>query len=188
MIAVKRSRLRVLTLVAVATLIALALALAGQFIFPNLAQAGLPPPPGETDCRFTFDGFNTWAVCESKDHCTRTYKLDCGWVLVKKVCPPPGPSLYVEPLPGDDPAMFVPGPGGMLPCGVFDVLMWGHRVAQLDSFPGCAPYGGDLTVYCLNDQGTWTNDYISDVLFTLANNDIAFQSMQHGTCGLFPTQ
>jgi hypothetical protein len=96
----------------------------------------------------------------------------------------PDPSPYVFPL-SEHPAMNQAGPGGAVPCGMFDVGGWGHRVADLKQFPACTP--PDLTVYCLDEDGNWTQDDISGIVASAENNTVAFQSGQHGVCGIFPT-
>jgi hypothetical protein len=95
-----------------------------------------------------------------------------------------GPSPYVFPL-SDHPAMNQPGPNGAVPCGMFDVGGWGHRVADLKQFPACTP--PDLTVYCLDEDGNWTQGDLSGIVASVENNTVAFQSGQHGVCGIFPT-
>jgi hypothetical protein len=97
---------------------------------------------------------------------------------------------FVQPRAGDDPAMFIHNAQGKLPCGVFDVLQWGHRVALLMDYPACTP--PDLTVLCLNENGEWTADNVSEVTVHGATADeppeagtVAFQVTQHGTCGIF---
>jgi hypothetical protein len=104
---------------------------------------------------------------------------------------PIGP--FVQPRAGDDPAMFIRNAQGKLPCGVFDVLQWGHSVALLMDYPACTP--PDLTVLCLNENGEWIADNVSGVTVHAATiteppeaGTVAFQVAQHGTCGIFSTK
>jgi hypothetical protein len=41
-----------------------------------------------------------------------------------------------------------------------------------------------VTVFCLTDQGQWTDDYITDVSVT--TYEIIFETQREGLCGIFP--
>ncbi|NDJ34959.1 MAG: hypothetical protein GYB64_09850 [Chloroflexi bacterium] len=90
---------------------------------------------------------------------------------------------FVKPLPGADPALF-PAYNGVVPCGVFDVNGHGFKIASIVDFPGCAPFAPNLTVACLNSEGTFIPDNISNVVSTV--DEVNFTSGQHGTCAMFP--
>lgn len=132
--------------------------------------------------------YEVWRYSCGPGGCGTTYKIKCPDY---EGGAPIGP--FVQPRAGDDPAMFIRNAQGMLPCGVFDVLKWGHRVALLMDYPACEP--PDLTVLCLNEAGEWTADNVSDVTVHAATADeppeagtVAFQVSQHGTCGIFSTK
>jgi hypothetical protein len=190
---IKKKHLR-LALVAGGVLVVLVIAL----IFVNTSSA---VGPGCT-VKCSGDLLGYW-------HCTQKCPLgwhNCYYVYTwgvgpsgpydkeKVSCPdyeggaPIGP--FVQPRAGDDPAMFIRNAQGKLPCGVFDVLKWGHRVALLMDYPACTP--PNLTVMCLNENGEWTADNVSEVTVHAATateppeaGTVAFQVAQHGTCGIF---
>ena len=104
--------------------------------------------------------------------------------------PPEQPSAvedspFVAPLPADSPEMAVPGPGGVMPCGMGRVG-WGRRVFRLGDFPACQSAFPNLTVYCLDANATWVDVTVSSVAVSPADNTVAFESSQEGLCALFP--
>jgi hypothetical protein len=65
------------------------------------------------------------------------------------------------------------------------VSHWGHNVFALDDLAGCT--GEGYTVYCMDDDGNWTDEFVSEVTYNAENNTVAFQAKQHGLCAVFPT-
>jgi len=79
------------------------------------------------------------------------------------------------------PYLSVPNADGATPCGVFDVNGWGAKYVGMGDFPGCT---APVTVMCLNGDGEWTGDTVSDVVMH-GDWEVDFISSQDGTCGLF---
>lgn len=93
---------------------------------------------------------------------------------------------YVIPLPQDSGEMTVTLPGGIVPCGAGTVETWGHRIFRLSEYPDCEAYSPNLTVYCMDGEGNWTDDSVSDV--AVGADEVSFEAMQTGVCALFPTE
>ena len=79
------------------------------------------------------------------------------------------------------PYLSIPNAAGATPCGVFDVNGWGAKYVGMGDFPGCT---APVTVMCLNGDGEWTADTVSDVVMH-GDWEVDFISSQDGTCGLF---
>jgi hypothetical protein len=110
-------------------------------------------------------------------------------MLIRETCPPPGPSPFVDPLfcdPVERPELTVPNADGQLPCGAGVVDDWGHNVFDLTRLECCADIGEDATVYCLDTEGNWTDEFVSDVTVSLENSTVAFLTERHGMCAIFP--
>ncbi|MGF1507194.1 MAG: hypothetical protein GYB64_07990 [Chloroflexi bacterium] len=91
---------------------------------------------------------------------------------------------YVKPVGPQLAAAFQAAPfNGVPPCGVFDVNGHGFKIASAPDFPAC-PYPA-VTVACMNNAGTWTQENIFNLVVTPA--EVNFTSGQHGTCALFST-
>ena len=99
--------------------------------------------------------------------------------------PPPDPPYTGIWLLGSTEAqamyMAVPDANGATACGVFDVNGWGAKYVGMGDFPGCT---APVTVMCLNGDGEWTADTVSDVVMH-GDWEVDFISSQDGTCGLF---
>jgi hypothetical protein len=61
------------------------------------------------------------------------------------------------------PFLGAQGPNGHSPCGVFSVCSHGSKSIAVQDYPSCAGAGQNLTVYCMNGQGAWTNAAVSNV-------------------------
>ena len=94
---------------------------------------------------------------------------------------------YLTPLPPENGAYSLPNSSGNLPCGLADVPSFGLRIFDLETFPECQPFVSDLTVYCLNGEGQWISDNVSDVVVSLEEHSVSFIVVQLGTCGVFPS-
>ena len=77
----------------------------------------------------------------------------------------------------------IQGPGGQFPCGVFSVCSHGTKIIPVQDHPMCT--GQSLTVYCMDNQGVWTNTNVSNVSVSGDGTAVTFVASQHGTCGLF---
>ena len=89
-------------------------------------------------------------------------------------------------LLGDEvatPYASIPNASGVLPCGVFDVNGWGTKFIGMADFPACTP---PVEVLCLNGEGQWTADNVSNVVIR-GDYEVDFDSSQDGTCAFFPT-
>jgi hypothetical protein len=84
------------------------------------------------------------------------------------------------------PFLGAQGPNGHSPCGVFSVCSHGSKSIAVQDYPSCAGAGQNLTVYCMNGQGAWTNAAVSNVSVAADGSTVTFVVSQHGTCGLFP--
>ena len=78
---------------------------------------------------------------------------------------------------------------GQTPCGMFDVGTHGAKQAFLSDYPACS--GSDFEVACLTEDGNYTTELISDVVFDMdpvdpAKTFVTFTTARHGWCGLFP--
>lgn len=113
---------------------------------------------------------------------TATMAAACG----QPVTPPPEEDPYVDPLPADSPEMNMPGPGGVMPCGVGDAHGWGRRVFIISDYPACKRLFPDVTVYCLDAEGNWRDETVANI--TYSPNEITFDVMQEGLCGIFPEE
>lgn len=80
--------------------------------------------------------------------------------------------------------LTAPGPNGNLPCGLFDTGGHGPKVITLIDYPQCV--GVELTIFCLDGEGQWHSETISDLSVTPIIRELRFYSHQHGTCGIFP--
>jgi len=79
------------------------------------------------------------------------------------------------------PYLSVPTAEGALPCGVFDVNGWGAKYVGMADFPACT---APVTVMCLNSDGAWTAENVSNVVMQ-GDYEVDFTSSQHGLCALF---
>ena len=92
--------------------------------------------------------------------------------------------------PDQAPYLTVPNPDGYYACSVFDAF-WGPGRLDLDIHTGCAPYAPNLTVWCFTNDGRWTQDTVSQVVY-ISNAEypqaptVSYYVEQDGTCGLFP--
>ena len=68
-------------------------------------------------------------------------------------------------------------------CGTFDA-MWGPNSLAYADFPDCAPYTSSLSVVCLNAEGNWIGDTVTDVASYPDGSGMSFSVHQHGLCGL----
>jgi len=94
---------------------------------------------------------------------------------------------FVNPLPVDRAEMAIPGPDGLVPCGLAEVG-WGYRVFNVgEEFPTCADALPNLTVYCLNGEAQWSAENVSDVDVSTLTKTVTFEVRQDGLCALFPT-
>ena len=82
------------------------------------------------------------------------------------------------------PYLTIADEDGILPCGVFDVGGHGEKTLPLSGFPACT--AAEYFVACLNGEGQWVRDFISDVRIRRNDNAIQFESAQEGICALFP--
>ena len=186
---IKKSSIRIALALGVFVLVALAVFLAAPA--PQASACACCSPPGIPNCTVVIEVGVTIARCRVGE-CTQTWHCECAdphWVLVSEVCPPPGPSPFVDLLscdPGETPALTVANAEGQLPCGAGIVDDWGHNVFDLTRLECCAEIGEDATVYCLDAEGNWTDEFVGDVTVSLENGTVAFQSKQHGMCAIFP--
>jgi hypothetical protein len=93
---------------------------------------------------------------------------------------------YLTPLPPANGAYHLTDDSGNLPCGLADVPNFGLRIFDLETFDACQTFAPDLTVYCLNGEGQWIGDNVSDVAISLEEHSVSFTVAQLGTCGMFP--
>jgi len=188
---IKKTHLRIGLAIVVAALAAVVALLAAPAPQVSACCCSIPP---ESGCQVTSSCSGTTAVCESGE-CTRTWHCTCttGWGLVSEICPlpPPGPSPFVDLFscdPAETPELTVPNADGQLPCGAGLVDEWGNNVFDLTELTCCAGITEDATVYCLDAEGHWTNEFVSEVTVSLANGTVAFQATQHGMCAIFPAE
>jgi len=78
------------------------------------------------------------------------------------------------------------GPEGTLSCGMFEICGHGPYVIPVSDYPDCSPQT-DLTVYCLTEDGEWTDREVYDPSQSADGSLVSFTSGQHGICALFPT-
>jgi hypothetical protein len=93
--------------------------------------------------------------------------------------------------PDQAPYLTVPNDQGYYACSVFDAH-WGAGRLDLDIHTGCAPYAPNLAVWCFTNDGHWTQETVSQVVY-IDNAaypqapTVSYYVEQDGTCGLFPT-
>lgn len=93
--------------------------------------------------------------------------------------------------PDQAPYLTVPNPEGYYACSVFDA-QWGPGRLDLDIHTGCASYAPNLAVWCFTNDGRWTQETVSQVVY-IDNAaypqapTVSYYVEQHGTCGLFPS-
>lgn len=78
----------------------------------------------------------------------------------------------------------IANPNGITPCGIFDAMGHGFKVVPLSEFPRCE--AERYTVYCLNGQSQWTNEFVLEIAMSDDSTAVEFQSRQDGLCALFP--
>jgi hypothetical protein len=99
-----------------------------------------------------------------------------------------GPYDLVTPLFEPAALLGIEGPNGQLPCGLMYVCAHGHKVVGVNpDQTNCVPYGTNLTVYCMNDQGEWTAQEVYNVSLWPDASLGEFDVYQHGYCAWFPT-
>lgn len=102
--------------------------------------------------------------------------------------PEPGEGLCHEasPFSGDEAATLLTtsSGNGQHACGVFNVCGWGNITVPLQEYPGCKTT--NLTVLCMNDNGQWVNNTVSNVGVAPDGSFVDFDVVQHKTCALFP--
>lgn len=93
----------------------------------------------------------------------------------------------VVPLAAEEAAAYlgIVGPGGVLPCGVFNVQGHGGKVVTLANYPACTPHPS-LQVACLNGSAQWTTEFVQDVSLSEDTQSVRFTSNQEGLCAVFP--
>lgn len=98
---------------------------------------------------------------------------------------PGGPvsSPYCYPVEGS-PYFSIPNPAGVLPCAICEVDSHGPKSIRL-SETACT--GTNLTVYCMTEDGVWTQTEVFDPGVTSDSLAAIWTVGQHGTCGIFPT-
>ena len=134
---------------------------------------------------------NTWVLTRSAtvfpDGTLNQYSVSGGTVVYWDNfgdCPSaPPPYTGIQLLSSDEqaPSLSIPNAAGATACGVFDVNGWGAKYVGMGDFPGCT---APVTVMCLNGDGEWTADTVSDVVMH-GDWEVDFISSQDGTCGLF---
>jgi len=77
----------------------------------------------------------------------------------------------------------IPGPNNEVACAIFDVRGHGFRALALSDFQQCDPTT-PLDVYCLNGEGQWVNDNLSQISIVPELNQVTFLSAQEGYCAL----
>lgn len=85
-----------------------------------------------------------------------------------------------------DDLLKIPNSRGMLACGAFDVMGWGHKTIFFDLYPNCRTYAPALDIECMSQWGYWTKVNVHKLTYSLDGKSLSFISTQHGHCGLFP--
>ena len=149
------------------------------------------PGISKSDCGFTaVFSDDTWTLTRADeghpDGVLRSYAISGAEVLYYQghACSSKEePYTGIQLLSSDEqaPYLSVPNAAGATACGVFDVNGWGAKYVGMGDFPGCT---APVTVMCLNGDGEWTADTVSDVVMH-GDWEVDFISSQDGTCGLF---
>ena len=122
-------------------------------------------------------GYALLEIDYGSTHYSETWKYDC--------TENPAPYTGINLLPDSVTAPYfsVAAADGATPCGVFDVNGWGRKYVGMADFPACT---APVTVMCLNGDGEWTADNVSDIVLQ-GDYEVDFTSSQHGICALFPS-
>ena len=97
---------------------------------------------------------------------------------------PYNPAIWPYNDTQSQPYYGIANPDGIPPCGVFDALGHGFKVVPLSEFPHCE--AERYSVYCLNGQSQWTNEFVLEIEMSEDGSAVEFQSRQDGLCALFP--
>jgi hypothetical protein len=99
-----------------------------------------------------------------------------GWTFGGREC-------SKEFLTDEEAAQFPLSPNGTKACAIIKVCQNGRQVVSFNQVPNCPK---NVTVWCMNGEGTWVNNTVGEVGTNADGSLLILDIGQTGHCGLFP--